>query len=154
MKSKTCSKCAVYKTLNLFSKSNQSPDKHQYWCKQCVSENSIAFYKKKNEDPEFRKKQSIKSIAIKKKRPEVYKNSELLRKYGISLTEYNQMIALQDGQCGICNMTLSKPTVDHCHKTGKVRKILCYRCNNLLGQARDNTDILHSAISYLEEFSK
>ena len=40
-------------------------------------------------------------------------------------------------------------SIDHCHETGKIRGILCHLCNNLLGNARDNTTILASAIDYL-----
>lgn len=153
MKNKICSKCKLQKELIAFNKSSQSPDGHQYWCKTCVSNNSYHYYKNKNQDPEFRKQQSIKSRKIKKKYPEVYKNSELIRNYGITLEQYQQMIEQQNGLCGICNKVLFKPNVDHCHLTGKVRKLLCKSCNTLLGQAKDSVDILQNAISYLKEFS-
>jgi hypothetical protein len=40
--------------------------------------------------------------------------------------------------------------IDHCHSTNKVRGLLCMNCNNLLGKANDNTNILHKAIDYLK----
>mgnify|MGYP002345384244 CR=1 FL=1 len=43
--------------------------------------------------------------------------------------------------------------VDHCHKTNKVRGLLCYLCNSMLGKAKDNIDILNNAIKYLSKKS-
>lgn len=149
---KICARCEQQKELSLFSKKKDSPDGHQYWCKSCVSKNTSSYYKNKNLDPVFRKQQSVKSAKIKKKYPEVYKNSELLRKYGLTIEQYKQMLLTQDYRCGICKSQLTRPNVDHCHITGKVRKLLCKNCNTLLGQAKDSISILKNAISYLKEF--
>lgn len=51
--------------------------------------------------------------------------------------------------CAICGDEGVKLVVDHCHDTNKVRGLLCYRCNTLLGQARDDISILLSAVIYL-----
>lgn len=82
------------------------------------------------------------------------------REYGISLKIYNEMFEVQKGLCKIClspetalnnKKELRTLSVDHCHKTGKVRGLLCHSCNMLLGKAKDNTMILKNAISYLED---
>lgn len=70
------------------------------------------------------------------------------RKYKISLSEYNCMVEMQGGQCGICKEK-KKLYVDHCHETGKVRGLLCQLCNSGLGLMKDNIATLKNAIIYL-----
>ena len=82
------------------------------------------------------------------------KDRTLLRKYGITLDEYNQMMVYQSDRCATC-LTDDKGgkqywLVDHDHATGKVRGLLCTRCNSMLGQALDDPDTLRAAASYLE----
>lgn len=76
------------------------------------------------------------------------------RRYGISEEGYNVLWETQEKCCAICktkeNSSLRAWHVDHCHENGKVRGILCHHCNLLLGNARDNTNILEQAIQYLE----
>ena len=64
------------------------------------------------------------------------------------------MIADQKGKCAICEAELDNgkhTCVDHCHTTGKIRGLLCTRCNWALGGFKDNPVILHSAIKYLQK---
>jgi hypothetical protein len=81
-------------------------------------------------------------------------NSELLRKYGITLDDYYLMYAAQHGRCKICKrnqIELGKALhIDHDHATGKVRGLLCANCNNMLAQAHDKKARLKRAIKYLE----
>lgn len=71
--------------------------------------------------------------------------------YRITLKDYNKLLINQNNKCFICGGVDDKKTlsVDHDHRTGKVRGLLCIRCNRLLGYARDNPTILHSAELYL-----
>jgi len=73
------------------------------------------------------------------------------KKQGIKLTieEYEDMKKSQFDSCLICN-EIKPLVVDHCHETGEVRGLLCSNCNLLIGHASDKTDILKSAIKYLE----
>lgn len=81
----------------------------------------------------------------------------LKKRYNIKIEDYNKMLAEQSGVCAICNrqetqIRLGKVQslgVDHDHKTGKIRGILCAKCNTLLGKAEDDINILNSAIDYL-----
>lgn len=80
-----------------------------------------------------------------------FNKNQKLKRYGLTLEDFEAMIAAQDGRCAICSDKFARsPHVDHCHRTGAVREILCDDCNNVLGRARDNTDILRRAITYLE----
>jgi len=72
--------------------------------------------------------------------------------YGISEEDYDAMLSYQNGVCAICdgvNPSGRRLAVDHCHTTGKVRGLLCSKCNTLLGHAGDDVDILTKSISYL-----
>lgn len=77
---------------------------------------------------------------------------QTLKKYGgMTETEYETLLKSQNGGCAICN---KKPenkhlAVDHCHKTGKVRGILCAQCNNAIGVLGDNLEGIMKAASYL-----
>lgn len=80
------------------------------------------------------------------------KKYQCLRKYGITLEEKEFMVDSQGGSCAICGCDFSgevKPNIDHCHATGKVRGILCRKCNSVLGLADDDAHRLGVAISYL-----
>lgn len=82
----------------------------------------------------------------------------LKRYYGLTGEEYGQMVADQKGVCAICekpetamaNGKMKPLSVDHNHTTGKLRGLLCDRCNHMLGHARENRDVLLSAIKYLD----
>lgn len=79
----------------------------------------------------------------------------LYTKYRIRIKDYNEMFDIQNGCCLICNTHQSKLkkslTVDHCHKTGKVRGLLCGLCNTGLGSFRDDIVFLENAIKYLKD---
>ena len=76
-----------------------------------------------------------------------------LRKYGLTEQSYKDLFEFQCKCCAICNNKLPGGKrdwhVDHCHKTGKVRGILCHHCNLMLGNARDTPEILQRGIKYL-----
>lgn len=79
-----------------------------------------------------------------------------IQKYGITLKEYDEMFHAQGGRCAGCGImpTSDKPlAIDHCHKSSKVRGLLCSNCNLALGNAKDNTNTLKNLIVYLEKAS-
>lgn len=82
----------------------------------------------------------------------------LEKKYGIDITAFEGLIKSQEGKCKCCNTPFGllrglKPCVDHCHATGKIRGILCVRCNLLLGHANDQPEVLRNCAAYLERES-
>lgn len=89
------------------------------------------------------------------------KNSYYKRQYGITDADLAQMKKEQDHKCYLCgsegfvignNNHSEKLAVDHCHDTGKVRRLLCPNCNRALGLFKDNPDVLRKAANYLEEY--
>ena len=94
--------------------------------------------------------------------PEEYnriKRNQNLRKYGLTFEDQEGMLREQNYKCAICGQEIFLfgssqkliAHVDHDHKTGKVRGLLCKECNSGLGKFRDNTEYLFSAISYLKK---
>ncbi|MDP9795707.1 hypothetical protein J2S43_004219 [Catenuloplanes nepalensis] len=73
----------------------------------------------------------------------------LRRRYGIDQEIFDAMLADQGGVCAICDAA-DPEHVDHDHRTGAVRGILCFNCNGGLGQFRDNITYLDRAITYLK----
>src|SRR5882757_2953136 len=100
------------------------------------------------EDPEYRRKR--KEDARRHRFPGV-----LRRVYGISVEEHAAMVAQQNGRCAICER---KPDhtlcIDHCHKTGKVRALLCRKCNTGLGCYDDDPAFARKAAAYLEYWKR
>lgn len=84
------------------------------------------------------------------------RNRLLLKRYGITLTEYHVLYAKQNGACGVCGAKyessgLGGLVVDHDHATGAVRGLLCQNCNKFLGLALDSTELLQKGIEYINK---
>ena len=77
---------------------------------------------------------------------------KLKRLFGITVDQYNEMLAEQDGVCAICRRASPdgrRLHVDHCHKTKTVRGLLCHDCNRGLGMFRDDPENFSRAAEYL-----
>ena len=80
-------------------------------------------------------------------------------KYGITLEKYDSLLAEQLSKCAICEKQLvdgsdnydKRPVIDHNHKTGEVRGILCKSCNRALGLLGDNPDTMFRGFTYLQD---
>jgi len=91
--------------------------------------------------------------------PKVWKNTYLMRGFGITLQEYGDMLVKQNGVCAICQRpetemrggNLKALAVDHNHNTGKVRDLLCAACNQMIGKAQESRDTLLAAVRYLDK---
>lgn len=76
----------------------------------------------------------------------------LRKNHNMTEKDYQNMLIMQNGVCAICSkedVIKKRLSVDHCHKTGKVRGLLCAKCNATLGMVKDNVDILKIMIEYL-----
>lgn len=139
-KGKVCPRCEEYKTADQYHTSRNRRDGLYYECKKCrykrVSANS-----KKNYDP-----QKARSIQLK-------------RNYGITEEDYLHMFMRQEGVCACCGReethfskrgnTIMKLSVDHCHKTGKVRALLCNECNTSLGLLDEDPERVACLLRYV-----
>lgn len=82
---------------------------------------------------------------------------ELRTKFNLTPDQYQKMLEAQNGVCAICgksekmkmNGVVKRLSVDHDHKTGTIRGLLCNSCNNGLGNYQDSPDLLTKAIDYL-----
>lgn len=83
------------------------------------------------------------------------KDNKLKKAYGIGLEEYNSLFIKQEGCCAVCGIHQSSLTrslaVDHCHSSGKVRGLLCGKCNTALGLLNESEQIMKNLISYMSE---
>lgn len=139
---KECKDCGEKKSLDCFHRHPQTKDGHINQCRVCRAK-------------------WTKSHRIKHGRndtSEVYRRGNLKRKYGISLEDYDDMLASQDGVCAICGEVETRKrmgkvlplAVDHCHDGGHIRGLLCGACNMGLGSFKDSIDVMMSAIEYIK----
>ena len=141
---KKCTKCLEIKELNKFAKDKNSVSGKYSSCRECEY-NYRALRKSKDKQKQLNWYAENKEHA---------KNKNLIRRYGITLEDYNKIFAKQNGKCKICDIHQSEfkiaLSVDHCHKTGNIRGLLCRDCNTSLGKFKDDPDVLRTAADYLE----
>ena len=104
------------------------------------------------DDPEVRSRRKEENARRYAADPDPQRNTYLLAKYGITLVEYRRMEDAQRGLCAICGEACKSGralAVDHDHATGVNRGLLCIRCNNGIGNFRDDWGLLAAAIDYL-----
>lgn len=93
------------------------------------------------------------------KRRDQGRNSQLKLAYGISLADFREMLRIRNNKCDICGSEVfekggrgqsSLANVDHCHESGKIRGILCGKCNRAIGLLGDTTCSIQKALEYLQ----
>ena len=123
-----CSSCKEYKTWKHYSLLKRGIKGYSSYCKACAK----------------------KLRCLKKERA-----NDLRRNYGITLEIYEEMLEDQHYGCKICGKDKEKNgknlAVDHCHTTGKVRGLLCDKCNRGLGFFEEDKDKMRLAMQYLDE---
>jgi len=162
MEMKICIRCKIEKPITDFYRNNQKKDGLDPYCKKSIR-------KRVKEDKTVRLKKNVLARALYAKNPEKYrlrsrnrtyeelKNWDLKHKYNITFKDYLEIWNNQNGVCAICGQpetktvkgTLSMLSVDHNHKTGKIRGLLCFKCNTTLGRINDSSDVLKKMIDYL-----
>jgi hypothetical protein len=142
--------------LEDFYKDNRNKDGAMSVCKKCHCK-AVAKRQKDNPEKHYRKQIEWRKKNNKRYR-EIQKDSDrryrLRTLYDITPEQYLEMALAQDYKCANpgCRKE-AELVIDHCHKTGKVRGLLCRECNLLLGQAKDSPEILLGAMQYLENHS-
>lgn len=136
-----------------------SPFKSEYhkfvnYCKKCSVMHATRYIKK---NPDKHKLWQHKSNA--RESPTTARRRNLLRKYKITIEEYNEILEKQNYVCAICFKKetyvdrrineIKRLSIDHCHKIGVNRGLLCQHCNIMIGHADDDIKILQSDIDYL-----
>ena len=151
MAEKICSSCKKLKPLEAFYKESRVKDGRMRRCKIC---HGLATAKYRTQNPEIYRKASSKYW---NKSSETKRHNAWLKRYGLSKEEYEIMFNKQDGLCLICKKQCSSGqnlSVDHCHKTGKIRGLLCKKCNSALGMLDDNIKYFQAAILYLKSYEE
>lgn len=140
---KRCPKCSAIKPLTEFRKRRKG-GAYAGWCKGCE-----AAYAQSDHGRERHRKARAGWNA----RSHEY---FLTYRYGITLADYEALLATQGGRCAICGTdrpggNLTKWSVDHCHDSTKVRGLLCAACNMGIGQLGDDPARLRAAAEYIEQ---
>ena len=149
---KICTLCRKEKTLLEFSPRKNGRLGLDSRCKECKAE-LARDYSLKNKE-----KISQNNAEWRKNNPGRYtKRSRgyVMKRYGITTEEYDELFLIQEGRCKICSRVSEKALhVDHDHKTGRVRGLLCHRCNTSIGLMEESADNLKRMIEYIGGYSE
>lgn len=166
----TCTRCGADKPRSDFS--THRSGRPQRWCKPCVNEYSRERYASRPEvqaatlrrarewnraHPGKRAEQARRQRAARRfADPEgeslKRRRWEIRSKYGLTPEDYDALLASQGGVCAICKQEPASRGfhVDHDHVTGRVRGLLCNRCNVALGNFRESREVILAAVDYLD----
>jgi len=131
-----CNYCKLEKDINEFHKKSTNKNGYSLRCKECKKLSSVKYYENN--------KYKIKEYQLK-------------YNYGLTKEQYEQMLITQDGKCAICNKIFNNKKamhVDHNHKTGKIRQLLCQHCNTAIAFLNEDISILSRAIDYLNKWNQ
>jgi hypothetical protein len=120
------------------------------------------YSKQRYKNPKIRSRLLANGARWRESNPDSDVNKHLMRKYGITLEEYNRMFEAQKGVCAICGKEEKtrrrkksneneRLAVDHCHDTGVIRGLLCFKCNTAMGSLGDTQTHVMKVIHYLSK---
>lgn len=153
---------------NFYKKMHRKKEGLTSHCKTCIKEHHKNYFILNKDKLLFQSKQNYKnnkelyvsrSKINRQKNPNYNKFQNLKRKFNITKDEFNSLKEKQNNLCAVCkkqetailNKKYKELAVDHCHKTKKIRGLLCSNCNTGLGKFKDNIELLITAINYLKE---
>lgn len=134
-----CIKCGKLKHFSNFYITNSKTGQRRTDCKFCNIKDSV-------------KRRKLK--------PNMVFKHQIKHAYGITIKEYNELLKKQNKKCAICkkketikhfNGKIKRLSIDHNHKTGQIRGLLCARCNVGIAYLSENINYLKNAITYLGE---
>lgn len=158
-KCKTC-RTAYNKTKSDYKKKRYEDNKEEILRKmrEYFLENQVEI-KSRRKEARVRDRDRLRAKAKKRYHnlTEDEKKTQALKKYGLTLEEYNVLFESQNKSCAICETSSPKSKlgfcVDHDHATGKVRGILCHSCNTGIGLLEDNPAIMGKAADYIRNYN-
>lgn len=132
-----CKRCGITKPLSEYYKTSDRKSGHKTICKECIKADPL-------------------TESRKEKMRTYGKDYHLKTQYNMTREEHDKMLSLQNHKCAICGIdekeaTKQKLYVDHCHKSGKVRALLCHSCNAGIGLMKESIQTLTKAIAYLDK---
>lgn len=160
---KVCSRCKLEKDTSLFYVDISKKDRLSTLCIKCKKNYYITHLEKEKSYSKNYYKENLEKVKEKlkvirlespEKPREVRKRWNLKNMHNLSITIFNKMLEEQEGVCAICGKTQIGDRalcVDHDHATGKIRALLCTKCNAGLGNFNDDTVLLSKAIDYLNK---
>ncbi len=122
METKRCNKCGKIKSIDSFYKRKGRPCGVQSNCKVCQGKQRVTYWKP---------------------------HEVMRRKFKITDEQFEKMMKHDD--CPCCGRRMDKKCIDHCHKTEKIRGVICNNCNTALGLLDDSKETLQNLIQYLEQ---
>lgn len=153
LQDKICRICGDLKNRSEFYPKSDAKDGLRSTCKSCNSEESKK-WGKQNKNRSYKIHKNYRESNPEKIK-EIQRNTKYKLNYGITTADFEKLYSSQGEKCEICKKSTDKIStnmcVDHDHDTGKVRGILCRKCNSALGLFTDNEEILENAISYLKK---
>lgn len=158
IRQKQCKECDTVKPVEEFGNDRSRKDGLQFYCKECnrkwTKENSKLVSSYARQTYARHKDKILKKASAYNARPETKyrkRNNRLQKEYGITQEGYEFLLSNQNNRCAICETISEKPlVVDHNHKTGAVRKLLCNSCNVGIGLFKDSTYLLSKAAAYVK----
>jgi hypothetical protein len=157
--SKVCSECLEQLPISSFGVQKNYPDGLNYRCKNCLTD----VRKLKSTDPNVILKRRKAVAKYRAANPDSGVNRHLFNKFGISLEQYEELFERQGGVCALCKKPETirrnkkgdggeRLAVDHCHDTGVVRGLLCFKCNTAIGALGDTQESAKRAMNYLSSW--
>jgi hypothetical protein len=123
-----CTRCREAKPVDAFARDSNRLSGRQGWCRACFTQ-----YRQANRG----------------RRRGQQRVWQLEKRFGITVEEFEAMLARQDGKCAICGRDPGHTLrIDHCHETGRVRGLLCLTCNAALGKL-ENPAWMEAATAFL-----
>jgi hypothetical protein len=146
---KKCGRCKEEKPFSEFYKHKSRSDGLTWDCKECRKEYNKRYRHSPEYMREWRKNNPLKSYLY-----------NIKAKHGITKKEYDKLFEESNGLCSVCRKpeqlqwkdgSIKRLALDHNHKTGKIRGLLCNGCNRALGYIHDDPDIARQLAKYLEK---